>query len=98
MLQTQTRIVLRSGLKTIKNCTTVFTNLIRFAGKAIRKLIKDNTIMRLPQAIHTRYRANLHNEAKAKGRHTGPGMLTILFKLVWPSCFLIASFLVLPST
>jgi len=30
-------------------------------------------IVKMPQAIHTRFRANRHTEAKRKGRHTGSG-------------------------
>lgn len=39
----------------------------------IRKLIKDGFVIRKPQLIHSRARARTAQEAKAKGRHTGPG-------------------------
>ena len=43
------------------------------AGQNIRKLIKDGFVIRKPQKIHSRSRARTAQEAKAKGRHTGPG-------------------------
>ncbi|GAX74533.1 hypothetical protein CEUSTIGMA_g1982.t1 [Chlamydomonas eustigma] len=39
----------------------------------VRKLIKDGYVIRKPQKIHSRARARLAAEAKAKGRHTGYG-------------------------
>ncbi|KCZ77753.1 hypothetical protein H311_01233 [Anncaliia algerae PRA109] len=39
----------------------------------VKKLIKDGIIIRKPEAVHSRYRANKLREAKEKGRHNGPG-------------------------
>lgn len=39
----------------------------------IRKLIKDGFVIRKPQKVHSRFRANAWAEAKRKGRHTGHG-------------------------
>jgi len=39
----------------------------------IRKLVKDGFVIRKPQTVHSRARARLQAEAKAKGRHTGYG-------------------------
>ncbi|CAG9313339.1 unnamed protein product [Blepharisma stoltei] len=39
----------------------------------IRKLVKDGFIVKTPQAIHSRVRANLFKESVKKGRHTGLG-------------------------
>jgi large subunit ribosomal protein L19e len=39
----------------------------------IRNLIKDGLVIRKPTVIHSRARARLQAEAKAKGRHTGYG-------------------------
>lgn len=36
-------------------------------------MIKDGLIIRKPQVIHSRYRVRKHQEARRKGRHTGPG-------------------------
>ena len=41
----------------------------------MRKLIKDGLVIRKPTKIHSRARARLSAEAKAKGRHTGYGEL-----------------------
>ncbi len=41
----------------------------------MRKLIKDGYVIRKPQKIHSRARARLAAEAKAKGRHTGYGAM-----------------------
>jgi large subunit ribosomal protein L19e len=41
--------------------------------QAVRRLIKDGLIIRKPQVIHSRYRVRKHQEARRKGRHTGPG-------------------------
>jgi len=41
--------------------------------KNIRKLVKDGFILRKPPVIHSRARVRRRAEAKAKGRHTGPG-------------------------
>ena len=46
---------------------------IVFAGQNVRKLIKDGFVIRKPQKIHSRARARLSAEAKAKGRHSGYG-------------------------
>lgn len=35
--------------------------------------MKDGLIFKKPQKIHSRARARKYNEAKKKGRHTGPG-------------------------
>jgi large subunit ribosomal protein L19e len=43
------------------------------AGQNVRKLIKDGFVIRKPEAIHSRARARLSAEAKAKGRHSGHG-------------------------
>ena len=45
------------------------------AGLNIRKLIKDGFVIRKPEKIHSRARARAMQEAKAKGRHCGPGMI-----------------------
>lgn len=39
----------------------------------IRKLKKDGLIIKKPNVIHSRARVRATHEAKAKGRHTGPG-------------------------
>jgi len=39
----------------------------------IRKLVKDGFVIRKPQKVHSRARANAYAEAKRKGRHTGQG-------------------------
>jgi len=41
--------------------------------KNIRKLIKDGFILKKPSDVHSRARTRKYNEAKAKGRHMGPG-------------------------
>jgi large subunit ribosomal protein L19e len=41
--------------------------------KHVRKLVKDGLIMRKPQVVHSRVRAQAHKEAVRKGRHTGTG-------------------------
>jgi large subunit ribosomal protein L19e len=40
---------------------------------AIRKLHKDGFVIRKPQEIHSRARVRKNQEARRKGRHTGPG-------------------------
>lgn len=42
-------------------------------GKDIRKMIKNNLIVRKPDVVHSRGRVNARLAAKAKGRHTGYG-------------------------
>lgn len=42
--------------------------------KAVRKLIKEGLIIRKPVAVQTRSRWRATKEAKAMGRHTGPGL------------------------
>jgi hypothetical protein len=37
----------------------------------ISKLVKDETIIKKPNVVHSRARVQLRNEAKRKGRHTG---------------------------
>lgn len=39
----------------------------------IRQLKRDGIISIKPQIVHSRSRVIAHQEAKAKGRHTGPG-------------------------
>merc|ERR1712037_814841 len=39
----------------------------------IRKLIKDGLVIKKPVAVHSRSRVRLNDEARRKGRHTGPG-------------------------
>ena len=39
----------------------------------IRNLIKDGMILKKPNVVHSRWRANKRAEAKRKGRHTGLG-------------------------
>ncbi|CAM9802058.1 unnamed protein product [Chrysoparadoxa australica] len=39
----------------------------------IRKLVKDGLVIKKPQVVHSRARVLARNEAKRKGRHTGPG-------------------------
>jgi len=41
--------------------------------KNIRKLIKDGFILKKPPVMHSRARARKEKEARAKGRHSGPG-------------------------
>jgi len=41
--------------------------------QAVRQLIKDGFVIRKPQVIHSRSRARRLHEARAKGRHSGPG-------------------------
>ena len=41
--------------------------------KAIRKLVKDQLIIRKPEVVHSRYRARVKNAAKKLGRHCGHG-------------------------
>lgn len=41
--------------------------------QAVRRLIKDGLVIRKPQVIHSRFRVRKHQEARRKGRHTGPG-------------------------
>jgi hypothetical protein len=43
------------------------------AGQNIRKLVKDGFVIKKPTIIHSRARARLAAEAKAKGRHSGFG-------------------------
>jgi hypothetical protein len=43
------------------------------AGQNVRKLVKDGLVIRKPTKIHSRARARLSAEAKAKGRHNGFG-------------------------
>ncbi len=43
------------------------------AGQNVRKLVKDGFVIRKPTKIHSRSRALMNAEAKAKGRHTGYG-------------------------
>lgn len=40
---------------------------------SIRKLVKDNLIIRKAVAVHSRYRVRLYHAAKRLGRHMGPG-------------------------
>lgn len=47
--------------------------IVLLAGQNVRKLIKDGFVIRKPTKIHSRARARLSAEAKAKGRHTGYG-------------------------
>ncbi|CAM9485561.1 unnamed protein product [Choristocarpus tenellus] len=55
----------------------------------IRKLVKDGLVIRKPQVVHSRARVNTRNEAKRKGRHSGPGKrrgtsnARLPFKLIW---------------
>ena len=39
----------------------------------IRKLVKDGFVIKKPEKVHSRFRANAWAEAKRKGRHTGLG-------------------------
>merc|ERR1712223_1333274 len=39
----------------------------------IRKLIKDGLVIKKPVAVHSRSRVRKNDEARRKGRHTGPG-------------------------
>jgi len=39
----------------------------------IRKLAKDGLIIKKPVAVHSRARVRANQEARRKGRHTGPG-------------------------
>jgi len=55
----------------------------------IRKLHKDGLIIKKPTVVHSRARVLARNEAKRKGRHTGPGKrhgtanARLPFKLLW---------------
>ncbi|CAM9316266.1 unnamed protein product [Phaeothamnion confervicola] len=55
----------------------------------IRKLVKDGLVIKKPQVVHSRARVLARNEAKRKGRHTGPGKrrgtanARLPFKLIW---------------
>lgn len=53
-----------------------------FAGQNVRKLIKDGLVIKKPTKIHSRARARLSAEAKAKGRHTGYGELCLTLGLL----------------
>ena len=44
-----------------------------FIGQAVKKLIKDQDIIRRPVKMHSRARVRAYAEAKKKGRHSGPG-------------------------
>ena len=46
---------------------------LALAGQNVRKLVKDGFVIRKPTKIHSRSRALMNAEAKAKGRHTGYG-------------------------
>ena len=46
---------------------------MRLVGQNIRKLVKDGFVIRKPQKVHSRFRANAYADAKRKGRHTGHG-------------------------
>merc|ERR1719444_21764 len=56
---------------------------------SIRKLIKDNTVVKKPSASVSRARLHVYNAAKAKGRHTGTGKrhgtanARMPFKVLW---------------
>jgi len=39
----------------------------------VRKLVKDGFVIKKPQKVHSRFRANAYADAKRKGRHTGHG-------------------------
>jgi large subunit ribosomal protein L19e len=39
----------------------------------VKKLIKNNVIIKTPEAVHSRSRKNRRDAAKRKGRHTGAG-------------------------
>ena len=41
--------------------------------EAVRKLIRNNFILRMPVKVHSRARARARHEAKLKGRHSGLG-------------------------
>jgi len=51
------------------------TNEITVANsrQSVRKLIKSKVILKRAPTVHSRARANLWNDAKKKGRHTGTG-------------------------
>ena len=57
--------------------------------QSIRKLIKNNTIIKKPNAVHSRSRKHRRDEAVAKGRHTGFGKrkgtanARLPFKVIW---------------
>ncbi|KHJ75024.1 ribosomal protein L19e [Oesophagostomum dentatum] len=40
---------------------------------SIRCLVRDGLIIRKPEAVHSRYRSRLYEEARRKGRHSGYG-------------------------
>ncbi|KAK9086351.1 hypothetical protein Syun_028745 [Stephania yunnanensis] len=52
----------------------------------IRKLVKDGFIIRKPTAIHSRSRARRMKEAKRKGRHSGYGSVSGLFRVLFCFC------------
>merc|ERR1712168_747025 len=50
----------------------------------IRKLIKDGLIIKKPHNVHSRARVRKNQEARRKGRHTGPGKGRVLPMHVCP--------------
>lgn len=59
-------------------CLSLFLETLYFpasqtTGQNIRKLIKDGLVIQKPTVIHSRDRARVQAEAKAKGRHSGYG-------------------------
>lgn len=66
--------VLKCGKRKVwldPNETTDISNANSRQG--VRKLIKNGMIIRKPQAMHSRARVRLMQEAKRKGRHQGTG-------------------------
>ncbi len=61
------------GVARLCTWTWIYVGGMLYAGQNVRKLIKDGYVIRKPQKIHSRARARLSAEAKAKGRHTGYG-------------------------
>ena len=77
MLKLQKRLA-ASVLKCGKRKVWLDPAEIATIGKAnsrqnIRKLMKDNLIIKKPPAMRSRARLLEYNSAKAKGRHTGTG-------------------------
>ena len=65
-------------MKCGKNKVWLDPNEISEIGNAnsrqnIRKLVKDGLVIKKPVAVHSRFRCRVRQEARRKGRHTGPG-------------------------
>lgn len=66
--------VLKSGKRKVWLDPSEASNIASAnSRRAIRKLIKDGLIIRKPNIVHSRARVREMAEARAKGRHSGPG-------------------------